>query len=70
MLKKIKDWFYGRFLPMWAKETLLKDYRKLQAENEQLLFKLAEKDAYIEGLQVGIRAQRRIVINTSKEVKE
>lgn len=70
MMKRLKNWFFERFLPMWAKETLLRDYRKLQEENEQLLFKLAEKDAYIDGLQVGIRAQRRIIINTTEEVKK
>ena len=70
MIKRVKQWFFERFLPLWAKEALLADYRKLQAENETLLFKLAEKDAYIEGLQAGMKAMRRIVINTGEGVKK
>ena len=70
MMKRIKQWFYDRFLPMWAKETILADYRKLQAENKRLTQEIAEKDAFIDGLQVGMKAQRRIVINTTGEVKK
>lgn len=70
MIKRLRKWLYDRFLPMWAKETLLADYRHVCSENERLLMKLAEKDAYIEGLQAGIKAQRRIVINTTGEVKK
>ncbi len=70
MIRKIKQWFYNHFLPMWAKETLLADYRHVCEENERLLQKLAEKDAYIDGLQVGMKALRRIVINTTGEVKK
>lgn len=66
MIKKIKEWFLGRFLPAWAKDTVLADNRRLQAENEKLLLQLAEKDAYIEGLHAGMKNQRRIVINTGE----
>lgn len=69
MMKRIKEWFLGRFLPAWAKETVFADNRKLQAENERLLVQLAEKDAYIEGLHTGLKNQRRIIINTG-EVKK
>ena len=69
MMKMIKEWFLGRFLPAWAKETVLADNRKLQEENERLLVQLSEKDAYIEGLHIGLKNQRRIVINTG-EVKK
>lgn len=68
-MKKIKAWLYGRFLPMWAKETVLRENRQLKEENERLLFQLAEKDAYIDGLQAGMRSIRKIVINTG-EVKK
>lgn len=66
MMKKIKEWFLGRFLPAWAKQTVFADNRKLQKENERLLIQLAEKDAYIEGLHAGLKNQRRIVINTGE----
>jgi hypothetical protein len=68
-MKKIKNWFYSRFLPMWAKESVFAEYKKLQAENERLLIQLAEKEAYIEGLHAGMKHQRRIIINTG-EVKK
>jgi hypothetical protein len=69
MIQKFKNWLFTRFLPMWAKESVFADYKKLQAENERLLVQLAEKEAYIEGLHAGMRHQRRIVINTG-EVKK
>ena len=69
MMRKIKNWLCNHFLPMWAKETIFADYKKLQSENERLLVQLAEKEAYIEGLQTGIKSMRRIVINTG-EVKK
>jgi hypothetical protein len=69
MIRKIKKWFWDRFLPMWAKETLLTDNRILQREVENLRAEIEKKDAYIRGLENGIKAQRRIVINTS-EVKK
>ena len=70
MIKRIKQWLFERFLPMWAKETLLADYRRLAKENETLLLQLAEKDAYIDGLQTGMKAMRRIVVNTGEGVKK
>lgn len=64
MIRKIKQWFYDHFLPMWAKETLLADNRRLLKEVERLNIQLMQKKAYITGLEDGIRAQRRIIINT------
>ena len=69
MMKKIKNWFYSRFLPMWAKESVFRDYKNTQLENEELRKKVAELEAYINGLHAGMRNQRRIVINTG-EVKK
>ena len=63
-MKRIKNWFYNRFLPMWAKETVLADNRKLLKEVEDLRLQLMQKKAYIAGLEDGIRAQRRIIIKT------
>ena len=68
-MKKIKNWFYNRFLPMWAKETILRDYKNIQLENEELRKKVAEMEAYIKGLQSGIKSVRRITVNMG-EVKK
>lgn len=68
-MKKIKKWFYERFLPMWAKETLFKDYQNLQRQVAKLQEELEQKNAYINGLMAGIKCQRRIVINTMEDRK-
>ena len=68
-MKRIKNWFYNRFLPMWAKESIFREYKNTQLENEELRKKVAELEAYINGLHAGMRNQRRIVINTG-EVKK
>lgn len=63
-MKKFKTWLFNTFLPAYAKDTLLREAEKLTAENAELKHKIAERDAYIEGLERGIRNQRRIIINT------
>lgn len=65
MIKRIKNWLYNRFLPMWCKETLLADHRLALKEIENLRKELAIKDAYITGLEAGVKSMRRIVINNS-----
>ena len=54
---------------MWAKETILEDNKKLLDEIAKLRRQLDKKDAYIEGLEAGMRAQRRIVINNGEAKK-
>lgn len=68
-MKRIKNWLINRFLPMWAKEVVLQDNRRLLAEVERLRTALEQKEAYISGLQLGIKSQRRIIINTSEAKK-
>lgn len=51
----MKKWLLERFLPMWAKETLLRENRELKTENQALSQKLREKDAYIKGMHKGLR---------------
>ena len=50
-MKKIKNWFYNHFLPMWAKESVFREYKNTQLENEELRKKVAE----LEGLENGFR---------------
>lgn len=68
-MRKIKLWIINSVLPVWARQ-------ELQNENARLLRKVAEQDvklkeqaAYIEGLEAGIRSQRKIVINTTEANK-
>ncbi len=58
----MKKWLQDRFLPMWAKETLLWDNRRLERENEELQQKVRELESYIDGVKVGLRANKRINI--------
>jgi len=65
----MKNWLQNRFLPMWAKETLLLEKRCLERENKALEQKIKEMEAYIDGMQTGLRANKRIsIINRGGEV--
>ena len=61
---KFKKWLINEFLPAWAKDSVLEENRRLQSEIVRLQATIAERDAYIDGLERGIRNQRRIIINT------
>ena len=61
---KFKKWLINEFLPAWAKDSVFEENRRLQSEIIRLRATIAERDAYIDGLERGIRSQRRIIINT------
>ena len=65
MIKRIKHWLTERILPVWARDALLTQIEKLEKQNRDLRLELALRNEYICGLENGIRAQRRIVINTT-----
>ncbi len=67
-MKKFKKWLVDHFLPMWAKETVLRENRQLCLECEELKHKLEIQGAYIAGLESGTRSMRRIVINNNGRV--
>ena len=54
----MKKWFLDTFLPMWAKETVLRDNRLLARQVRQLKQENSRLEAYIRGLEKGIRAHR------------
>ena len=54
----MKNWMIRHFLPMWAKETVLADNGRLRTENRKLKQLLREQQAYIRGLETGLRAIR------------
>ena len=66
MIRKLKKWLFERILPVWARAELMEENERLRKEVECLRIDLRLKDEYIEGLTDGIRAQRRIIINTSE----
>ncbi len=57
----MKKWLIDNFLPMWAKETVLSDNRRLRRENKNLEQEMNYMRAYIDGLESGLRAAKRIV---------
>lgn len=55
----MKDWLILRFLPVWAKETVVAENRALRRENETLKQTIRQLECYIRGLH---RGTRRIII--------
>lgn len=47
----MKRWLIDRFLPMWAKETVLRDNRALYRENRRLSARIRELESYIRGVK-------------------
>lgn len=70
MIKKFKKWLIERILPVWARAELMTENERLRKEIEGLRLELRLQNEYIDGLTSGIRAQRRIIINTAAEVKK
>lgn len=60
----MKKWLVERFLPMWAKESVLRDNRQLKRQLRLLQQELEEMKAYVRGLESGIRAGKRVQIYT------
>ena len=54
----MKKWLLEYFLPMWAKETVLQDNRRLQRENRLLSRENEKLRAYIRGVHLGLRSRR------------
>lgn len=61
-MSKFKTWLLERFLPAWAKESVYQDNKKLLAQLERQKQELRELHAYIDGLEAGLRALRRVTI--------
>lgn len=55
----MRKWLTENFLPLWAKETVLRDNRNLRAENEMLRQKVKELESYIQGIHIGLRGRRK-----------
>ncbi len=55
----MKKWFLERFLPMWAKQTVLADNRQLTLQNHRLNQRLRELQAYVDGLHRGLKSRAR-----------
>lgn len=69
MIKKFKRWLIEHFFPIYLREDLLKENARLQAKIREQEIRIKQLDAYIDGLEYGIRNQRRLTINNG-EVKK
>ena len=58
----MKKWFLGRFLPQWARDTVMRDNRMLARRNRELEEQVRLLERYIDGLHTGIRAAKRVSI--------
>lgn len=67
-MKKFKRWLIDHFLPVYLREELLEENKRLLAKIQEQAIHIKQLNAYIDGLEYGIRNQRRIVINNG-EVK-
>ena len=54
----MKKWLIDHFLPMWAKETVLRENRLLREENDFLWQQKRELERYIPGIRLGMRRAR------------
>lgn len=61
-MKRLKTWLLMRFLPAWAKDTIYTENKQLLAQLEQQKQEIRELHAYIDGLEAGLRALRRVTI--------
>lgn len=66
-MKRFRIWLIEKFLPAWAKDSVYRENLALREEIVRIKAENARLNAYIDGLEDGIRTQRRIVINN--EVK-
>lgn len=56
----VRNWLVERFLPVWAKESLLRERDALRRQVEALEQENQRLRAYAQGLEYGLR--RRIII--------
>ena len=55
----MKRWLQEHYLPMWAKESVLRDNRELKRALRKLSQKNRELRSYIQGLESVLRVLRR-----------
>lgn len=61
-MSRFKRWIYDKFLPAWCREDLINRNQALIKDNEILRQENERMQAYINGMESGLRAQRRVVI--------
>lgn len=62
MTNRLKQWLIERYFPAEAKQEIARLQREIARRDAEI----ASLNSYIDGLESGMRAQRRIVINNTK----
>lgn len=62
MLEKVKQWFYHKFLPEYARQKLLEENERLRRELAQREQRIRDLENYLDGVRSTQRAMRRISI--------
>ncbi len=68
-MHKWKEWFWRRFLPEWARDQLLRENAAQRSQLERKDREIERLEAYIQGMQAGVRARNRLAAR-SWEVEE
>ena len=68
-MRKMKEWFWRSFLPEWARDQLMRENAALRSQLERKDREIERLEAYIQGMQAGVRARNRLAAR-SWEVEE
>ena len=63
-MRKLRTWLLERLLPAWAKDSVYRENMELLTWLERQEQEIQRLNAYIDGLETGLRAVRRVVIQT------
>lgn len=67
-MSKIKRWFFEKYLPAYCREKLTEENDNLRKELQEAKAKNNELKAYINGMQIGLKAVKKIqIINNRGE---
>lgn len=61
-MRRFRIWLLDRFLPAWAKDSVYRENAALRDKLERQEQEIRRLNAYIDGLEAGLRSMRRIVI--------
>ena len=67
MIRRLRHWLIERYLPVWAKETILEDNRRLRRQLEQEKAENSSLRAYARGLEEGLAALHGMRLNITLE---
>lgn len=69
MRGRLRRWLVQRFLPAWAKETIMEENESLRRQLDRLRRENERLRAYADGLEQGLYAVRGMCINVTMEGK-